>query len=56
MDCPKCSGESKQVYRVPVACQGGSSIPVACYFCYLKLTGAKPPRPALLPGSEDGSR
>ncbi len=57
MPCSMCSGEGKKLYRVPVTKQHGS-VPryTACYFCYLKLTGAKPPRSVQVPGSEAGSR
>ena len=57
MECPKCSGQGKQLYRVPLAQQGGVvPIYVACYFCYLKLTGRKPPASELEPGTGSGSR
>jgi hypothetical protein len=57
MACPKCGGEGKQLYRVPAMERPRAMPPsTACYFCYLKLTGAKPPRAALVPGSESGSR
>jgi len=57
MTCPKCSGEGKKLYRVPVTKQLGS-MPVytACYFCYLKLTGNTPPLAELVAGTGDGSR
>jgi hypothetical protein len=57
MECPKCSGPGKQLYRVPPAQQGGVvPISVACYFCYLRLTGRKPTASKLEPGTEAGSR
>ena len=57
MTCPKCGGDGKKLYRVPIAQQLGS-VPLytACYFCYLKLTGNSPPASDLEPGSGAGSR
>ena len=57
MLCPLCGAEEKRLYYVPAAEQPRSvPLSAACYFCYLKLTGAKPPRSGLVPGSEAGSR
>ena len=57
MPCPKCGGEGKKLYRVPIAQQLGS-VPsyTACYFCYLKLTGKIPPAADLEAGTGAGTR
>jgi hypothetical protein len=56
MRCPKCDGEGQKLYRVPVAKQRGPvPIHTACYFCYLRLTGDKPPRADLVSESAAGS-
>jgi hypothetical protein len=56
MPCPSCRGEDRKLYRVPVAKQLGS-VPIytACFFCYLKITGARPPSAELVAGSGSGS-
>ena len=56
MLCPNCRGEDRKLYRVPVTKQLGSvPIVTACYFCYLKITGDRPPPAELVPGSSVGS-
>ena len=56
MVCPNCRGEDRTLYRVPVASQLGSvPIVMACFFCYLKITGGRPPSAELVPGSSVGS-
>jgi hypothetical protein len=56
MPCPSCRGEDRKLYRVPVAKQLGS-VPIytACFFCYLKITGDRPPSAELVSGSGSGS-
>jgi len=57
MVCPGFRGENRNLYRVPVTKQPGS-VPVATawYFCYLKITGDRPPPAELVPESSVGSR
>ena len=55
MSCPMCGGRDRKLYRFPVVKQLGSvPIETACFFCYLKVTGDRPPSAELVPGS--GSR
>ena len=55
MSCPSCGSDDRKLYRVPVAKQIGSvPIVTACFFCYLRITGNRPPSSELVPGS--GSR
>jgi hypothetical protein len=56
MSCPKCGGDDRRLYHVPVARQVGSvPICVACFFCYLKVTGDRPPLADLVAESGTGS-
>jgi|SoiMetStandDraft_2_1073263.scaffolds.fasta_scaffold88145_3 hypothetical protein len=55
MSCPMCGGGDRKLYRVPVVKQLGSvPIETACFFCYLKITGDRPPSAELVPGSGAG--
>ena len=56
MSCPNCQGDDRKLYRVPVVQQLGSvPIATACFFCYIKITGNRPPSAELVPGSGAGS-
>lgn len=56
MSCPRCGGDDRKLYRVPEVKQLGSvPIVAACFFCYLKITGGRPPSAELVPGSDSGS-
>jgi hypothetical protein len=56
MSCPSCGGEDRKLYRVPVIKQLGSvPIVTACFFCYLRITGDRPPSAELVPGSGSGA-
>jgi hypothetical protein len=56
MLCPSCGGEHRKLYRVPVVQQLGSvPIVTACFFCYLRITGDRPPSAELVPGSGSGA-
>jgi hypothetical protein len=56
MSCPSCQGADRKLYRVPVVMQLGSvPIMTACFFCYLKITGDRPPTTELVAGSGYGS-
>lgn len=56
MSCPNCQGDDRKLYRVPVVQQLGSvPIATACFFCYIKITGNRPPSAELVPGSVGGS-
>jgi hypothetical protein len=56
MSCPNCQGDDRKLYRVPLVQQLGSvPIATACFFCYIKITGNRPPSAELVPGSGAGS-
>jgi hypothetical protein len=57
MVCRMCEGDDRKLYRVPVSKQLGSvPLRTACFFCYLKLTGSRPPSDELVPGSTSDAR
>ena len=50
MTCRMCQGEDSKLYRLPVDKQLGSvPLRAACFFCYLRLTGNRPPPSELMP-------
>ena len=50
MTCRMCQGEDSKLYRLPVDKQLGSvPLRTACFFCYLKLTGDRPPLSEIVP-------
>ena len=55
MSCPNCQGDDRKLYRVPVVKQLGS-VPIltACFFCYVKITGNRPPSAEQVSGSGSG--
>jgi hypothetical protein len=56
MPCPSSASDDRKLYRVPVAQQLGS-VPImsACFFCYLRITGNRPPSGEVAPGSASRS-
>lgn len=57
MTCRMCQGEDVTLYRMPVSKQLGS-VPLlaACFFCYLKPTGDRPPPAEIVPARAGNDR
>jgi hypothetical protein len=57
MTCRMCQAGDAQLYRLPVDKQLGS-VPLlsACFFCYLRLTGNRPPPTEVVTRWEEDAR